>query len=95
VLAILTLWVHKLRFLGEGQRYLELSAFPAAFVAAQLFLEFFNAKNPFVVGLYSFIIALCIVTIVVIQRKAIIKDSYGLGANLFQMEYQRKNKQIQ
>lgn len=74
VLAILTLWVHKLRFLGEGQRYLELSAFPAAFVAAQLFLEFFNAKNPFVVGLYSFIIALCIVTIVVIQRKAIIKD---------------------
>ncbi len=74
VLAILTLWVPKLRFLGEGQRYLELSAFPAAFVAAQLFLEFFNSKNPFVVALYSFISTLCIVTIVVIQRKAIIKD---------------------
>lgn len=75
VLAIVTLWIPKLRFLGEGQRYLELSAFPAAFLSSQLLVSFINRGNIYLVALYTLISTLCLVTIVVIQRKAIISDS--------------------
>lgn len=75
VLAIVTLWIPKLRFLGEGQRYLELSAFPAAFLSAQLLINFVNKGNSLIIALYTLIATLCLVTIIVIQRKAIIKDT--------------------
>lgn len=79
VLALATIWVQKLRFLGEGQRYLELSAFPAAFLSAQFLMSKINSNIglPLVI-FYSVIGILAVVTIVVIQRKAIIKE--GLRA---------------
>lgn len=74
-LALLTTWIPKLRFLGEGQRYLELSAFPASFLSAQLlfqnigtFFGNFILLGYFLIGVASFI------TIIVIQRKGIIND---------------------
>src|SRR3989344_2508953 len=75
VIAILTIWISKLRFLGEGQRYLELSAFPAAFLAANFLVSKINTNFglPLAV-LYSTIGALALVTVIVIQRKAIINE---------------------
>ena len=72
LLALLTTWVPSLRFLGEGQRYLELSAFPAAFLSAIIFSKFIS--NVFVLTAFI-IVGLCAIgTIIIIQRKAIIKD---------------------
>lgn len=74
-LALITIWIKKLRFLGEGQRYLELSAFPAALLASRFILE--HKVDSFSVVIYGLAVAVGIssfVTIVVIQRKAIIKD---------------------
>lgn len=75
VLALLTTWVPKLRFLGEGQRYLELSAFPTAFLSSKLFFGFMETdfKNIIFLG-YILLGIASFVTIVVIQRKGIIKD---------------------
>jgi len=72
LLALLTIWVPFLRFLGEGQRYLELSAFPAALLSAILLQKFLT--NGFVVAVYFVVGVLALITIIVIQRKAIIKD---------------------
>lgn len=75
VLAILTIWIPKFRFLGEGQRYLELSAFPASFLASNLLLSKINSTiGLLLVALYSTIGILALVTIIVIQRKAIINE---------------------
>jgi hypothetical protein len=75
-LAIITTWIPILRFLGEGQRYLELSAFPAAFLSSTFLFKHLNINNGLfftityiLVGVASFI------TIIVIQRKGIIKDN--------------------
>lgn len=72
ILSLITIWVPSFRFLGEGQRYLELSAFPTAFLSAKLlyglFTNWFIVCSFILVGICSFI------TIIVIQRKAIIKD---------------------
>ncbi|OGH16068.1 MAG: hypothetical protein A3C30_00570 [Candidatus Levybacteria bacterium RIFCSPHIGHO2_02_FULL_40_18] len=75
ILALLTIWVPNLRFLGEGQRYLELSAFPAAFLTSNFLVSKINSNIglPLAV-LYSIIGVLALVTIVVIQRKAIINE---------------------
>lgn len=74
-LALITTWIPNLRFLGEGQRYLELSAFPTALISAILLNQLIKSDMKFpglilyiIVGLSSFI------TIIVIQRKAILKD---------------------
>lgn len=76
ILALVTIWIPKLRFLGEGQRYLELSAFPAAFLSTKVFFDWVVIKGNNLVGLIYIIIAgLCLLTIIVIQRKAIIKDT--------------------
>lgn len=75
VLAVLTIWIPKLRFLGEGQRYLELSAFPAAFLSSVAFFDVIKTQFAWV-G-YSYLILVSIasfITILVIQRKAILKD---------------------
>lgn len=74
-LALLTTWVPSLRFLGEGQRYLELSAFPTAFLSSKLFFGFMETdfKNIIILG-YILLSIASLVTIVVIQRKGIIKD---------------------
>lgn len=75
VLALLTIWVPKLRFLGEGQRYLELSAYPAAFLSSQLLFRFLGTDfEKIVILLYIFLGIGAFVTTVVIQRKGIIKD---------------------
>ena len=75
VLAITTIWIPTLRFLGEGQRYLELSAFPAAFLSSTFLFKYIGTDLGkilivayTIVGLASFIMTL------VIQRKGIIKD---------------------
>ena len=75
VLALVTIWIPKLRFLGEGQRYLELSAFPAAFLAANFLLSKINSGIGLPLAIfYSIIGVLALVTIIVIQRKAIINE---------------------
>lgn len=75
MLAILTIWIPKLRFLGEGQRYLELSAFPTALLSSMLLLYFQGTVfgkavliGYVLIGIASFI------TTIVIQRKGIIID---------------------
>jgi hypothetical protein len=75
VLSLLTLWIKPLRFLGEGQRYLELSAFPSAYLAMQYL--FSTARTPFgIVGLvYAVTGFSCVLTILVIQQKGIVKDT--------------------
>lgn len=74
-LSVATLWVPILRFLGEGQRYLELSAFPSAFLSAWLLNRLITSSfSIFVVAGYMLIAVLSFITIVVIQRKAIIND---------------------
>lgn len=75
VLALVTIWIKKLRFLGEGQRYLELSAFPSALLAARFILEYQVDNFSFsIYGLAAIVGISSLVTIIVIQRKAIIKD---------------------
>lgn len=75
ILALSTVWIPKLRFLGEGQRYLELSAFPTAFLAAKLLFDSFKTQQGilFIVGYILFGLG-SLITIFVIQRKGIIKD---------------------
>lgn len=75
VLALLTTWIPKLRFLGEGQRYLELSAFPTAFLASKLLFEFIKTELGilFICAYVLFGVG-SLITILVIQRKGIIKD---------------------
>lgn len=75
ILALSTMWIPKLRFLGEGQRYLELSAFPTALISSIFFTSLINTKlgmltlfSYTVIGIASFL------TIVIIQRKAIINE---------------------
>lgn len=76
ILALLTIWIPKLRFLGEGQRYLELSAFPTSFLAAQFLISKINLQGVFYLGVFYFVIGIfSIITIITIQRKAIIKES--------------------
>lgn len=76
ILALLTLWVPKLRFLGEGQRYLELSAFPSAYLSAKILFYFWqtNLRLPVIIFYTSVGIA-ALITTLVIQRKGIIKDT--------------------
>lgn len=75
ILALLTIWTPRLRFLGEGQRYLELSAFPAAFLAANFLVSKINSNIGLPLAiLYSIIGVLAFVTVIVIQRKAIINE---------------------
>lgn len=77
ILALLTIWIPKLRFLGEGQRYLELSVFPTAFLSAILLFNHLNGNKGFMILMLYFIIGIfSFTTIVVIQRKGIIKDKY-------------------
>lgn len=74
-LALFTTWIPHLRFLGEGQRYLELSAFPTAFLSAWFLHHWFaEPYSVAVIAGYIFVGVCALVTIVVIQRKAIIKD---------------------
>lgn len=76
ILALLTTWIPKLRFLGEGQRYLELSAFPAVFLSTGVLFKFLGtAISWYVIISYLLISILSFITIIVIQRKAIIKDT--------------------
>lgn len=76
LLALTTTWIPKLRFLGEGQRYLELSAFPAAYISSRfLFQSLETTSSALVVLVYLAIAVSSLITIVVIQRKGIINDS--------------------
>lgn len=75
-LAIITIWIPKLRFLGEGQRYLELSAYPAAFLSAQLLINLLQTEiKLFAASYYLTVGVLALITTFVIQRKGIIKDT--------------------
>lgn len=75
VLSLITIWIPKLRFLGEGQRYLELSAFPAAYLSSKFFFETMNSQIKIPVMLLYFMIGIsALITILVIQIKAIIKE---------------------
>jgi len=74
-LSVLTLAIKPLRFLGEGQRYLELSAFPAAFLSAEFIMRTIKIHwGVYAVLLYSIFAVGAFATIIVIQRKAIILD---------------------
>lgn len=72
LLALATIWIPQLRFLGEGQRYLELTVFPAALLSVLLLIKF--SYNSLLIASYILVGILSFITIVVIQRKAIIKD---------------------
>lgn len=75
-LALFTLWVPGLRFLGEGQRYLELAAFPAAFLSAVLLLQVLENKYGLVVvALYVILGIAAFITTLIIQRRGIINDT--------------------
>lgn len=75
VLSLLTIWIPKLRFLGEGQRYLELSAYPAALISSMFLFNLLRTGLSFyALIIYTTIGVLAFLTIVVIQRKAIIKE---------------------
>lgn len=75
VLSLATMWVSGLRLLGEGQRYLELSAFPTAFLSANFLLSKINSQiGMLLVIFYATIGIAAAITIAVIQRKAIIKE---------------------
>ncbi|MEX2013166.1 MAG: hypothetical protein WD967_02075, partial [Candidatus Levyibacteriota bacterium] len=75
ILATVTTWVPKLRFLGEGQRYLELSAFPAALLSSIFFVDMMNTNlSNIVAGYYVLVGIASFLTIIIIQRKGIIKD---------------------
>ena len=69
------MWIPQLRFLGEGQRYLELSAFPTALIAAYTLLTASHAFFIFGIFVYGIFIIGSFITVIVIQRKAIIKDT--------------------
>ncbi len=75
ILSLVTIWIPKFRFLGEGQRYLELSAFPTSFLASLLLFKFLETGfgNIMILG-YVIVGILSLITIVVIQRKGIIDD---------------------
>lgn len=74
-LAIATTWIPVLRFLGEGQRYLELSAFPAAFLSSTFLFKYFDTNMGKILTVSYILISLVsFITILVIQRKGIIKD---------------------
>ncbi len=74
-LALLTIWVKQFRFLGEGQRYLELSAFPTAFLSSQLLFRLLEKDfGKVILAGYIFIGLGAFITTVIIQRKGIIKD---------------------
>src|SRR5258708_4586881 len=76
LLSLMTTWVPQLRFLGEGKRYLELSAFPVAFLSAIAFSYLLKTRYSFLASvLYILIGLLAALTIIVIQRKAIVKDT--------------------
>lgn len=87
LLAILTTWIPQLRFLGEGQRYLELSAFPTAYLAAsQLFSVYKYPLGKYALVFYLIVGISAFVTIVIIQRKAIINEKMRtLTADLEEM----------
>lgn len=87
ILAVITIWIPKLRFLGEGQRYFELAAFPAAFLSVKILFQLFFEKSIFIIPIvYLIIIILSVLTIIVIQRKAIINDNLrSLTPNLIKM----------
>ena len=75
LLSLLTIGIEKMRFLGEGQRYLELSAFPSAYLASAFLINSFPASyGMLLVIAYIGIGIAAFVTVVVIQRKAIVKD---------------------
>lgn len=75
ILALLVIWIRPLRFLGEGQRYLELSAFPSAFLSSVLLASALQGMQQRIgIVVYLCIAILCMITVVVIQRKAVIKD---------------------
>lgn len=74
-LALSTIWIPQLRFLGEGQRYLELSAFPTAFLSAWFLHHWLTNSRTLLLPVGYILAGVCaLITIVVIQRKAIIKD---------------------
>lgn len=76
ILSLATIWIEDLRFLGEGQRYLELSTFPTSFLAALLLVKYIHPPFKLVTSLaYVLAAVAAFITIVVIQRKAIIKDT--------------------
>lgn len=77
IFSLLIIWVPQLRFLGEGQRYLELTAFPAAFLSSKLLIEtlLHSTYSSAYIFIYIATALLAFITIVVIQRKAIIKDT--------------------
>ncbi len=73
ILSVCTLSVKALRFLGEGQRYLELSVFPAAYLASRVLFYFLSTDYRTIVTIGYIIVGVAaVVTVVVIQRKAII-----------------------
>lgn len=75
ILALATTWIPKLRFLGEGQRYLELSAFPTAFLSSKFLFESLGSAYGQILSIFYILIGIAsFITIVIIQRKGIIKD---------------------
>lgn len=77
IMALATTWVPKLRFLGEGQRYLELSAFPAAFLSSKFLFESFSLEYGQILIIFYVLVGIAsFITIVTIQRKGIIKDKF-------------------
>lgn len=76
VLAVATTWLKPLRFLGEGQRYLEAGAFPTAIIAGLVICRFVWARHHPLWIAFSLVFAGgCLAGILYIQKKAIIEDT--------------------
>lgn len=75
LLSLFTIWIPQLRFLGEGQRYLELSVFPTVFLSANLLFDSITTKDSFMIMFIYGILAFgAFIAIIIIQSKAIIKE---------------------
>lgn len=76
ILAMATTLVPSFRFLGEAQRYLELSVFPSALLSAMFLFSMLNTNSSrIMLSLYIIVGFIAAFTIIFIQRKAIIKDT--------------------
>ncbi len=76
LLAIATTWIKSLRFLGEGQRYLESGAFPTALISAFFISKFLLVKyHPLGILIPLLFAGGLLGGILYIQKKAIIEDT--------------------
>lgn len=68
------LFIPKLRFLGEGQRYMEYAIFPLSIVLGNYFSSLMSSYTGMFMWIFSLSVILILVNIIFLQYKVIIKD---------------------